>query len=110
MDLSYALLFLPLLTGVLASVIRRYEHHAGGCKQQLALPVTRRKVFIAKYVLLIILVLVIQLLYLSSVYGVEGDKRIHSPFSNRDCLEKYLWWLGGNIAVSSLTIMDVHII
>lgn len=29
MNLTYALLFLPLITGVLASTICRYEHQAG---------------------------------------------------------------------------------
>lgn len=78
--LTYALLFLPLITGVLASVICRYEHQAGGWKQLLALPVTRGKVLLAKYVLLMLLVLVIQLLYLVSIYGVGIIKGFTDPF------------------------------
>lgn len=80
MNLTYALLFLPLVTGVLASVICRYEHQAGGWKQLLALPVTRGRVFAAKYVLLMLLVLVIQLLYLGAVYGVGMMKGFTDPF------------------------------
>lgn len=80
MNLTYALLFLPLITGVLASVICRYEHQAGGWKQLLALPVTRGKVFLAKYLLLIILVFVIQLFYLISIYGVGIIKGYTDPF------------------------------
>src|SRR5690606_24706793 len=49
MNLTYALLFLPLVTGVLAATVCRYEHQAGGWKQLLALPVTRGKVFMSKY-------------------------------------------------------------
>lgn len=80
MNFTYALLFLPLLTGVLASVICRYEHQAGGWKQLLALPVTRGKVFAAKYMLLILLVLVIQLLFFASVYVVGIMRGFTDPF------------------------------
>jgi len=80
MNLAYALLFLPLITGVLASVICRYEHQAGGWKQLLALPVTRGRVFTAKYVILMILVLVGQLLYLGAVYVVGMMKGFTDPF------------------------------
>ncbi|WP_249871976.1 ABC transporter permease [Oceanobacillus saliphilus] len=80
MNLTYALLFLPLITGILASIICRYEHQAGGWKQLLALPVTRGKVFIAKYVILMLIVLAIQLLYLGAVYVVGMIKGITDPF------------------------------
>ena len=80
MNLTYALLFLPLITGVFASLICRYEHQAGGWKQLLALPVTRGKVFVAKYVLLMLLVLVMQLLYLGAIYVVGMVKGFTDPF------------------------------
>jgi hypothetical protein len=80
MNLTYALLFLPLITGVLASVICRYEHQAGGWKQLLSLPVTRWKVFTAKYMILMLLVLVMQLFYLCSIYGVGMIKGFTDPF------------------------------
>lgn len=80
MNLTYALLFLPLITGVIASVICRYEHQAGGWKQLLALPVTRGKVFIAKYLVLIFVILVIQLLYLLSVITVGIIGGFTDPF------------------------------
>lgn len=80
MNVTYALLFLPLITGVLASVICKYEHQAGGWKQLLALPVTRGKVFVAKYVLLMLIVLAIQLLYLGAVYIVGMINGITDPF------------------------------
>jgi len=80
MNLTYALLFLPLITGVMASIMCRYEHQAGGWKQLLSLPVTRGKVFAAKYIILMLLVLVMQLLYLGSVYGVGMIKGFTDPF------------------------------
>ncbi|MGN8647322.1 ABC transporter permease [Gracilibacillus sp. HCP3S3_G5_1] len=80
MNLTYAILFLPLITGVLASVICRYEHQEGGWKQLLALPVTRGKVFLSKYVLLVLLVLFIQILYLGAIYVVGLMKGYTDPF------------------------------
>lgn len=44
-NLAYAVLFLPLMTGVLATLICRYEHQAGGWKQLFALPTTRGSVY-----------------------------------------------------------------
>jgi len=79
-NLTYGLLFLPLITGVLASLICRYEHQAGGWKQLLALPVTRGKVFAAKYILLMLLILVIQILYLCAIYVVGMAKGFTDSF------------------------------
>jgi len=80
MNLMYALLFLPLIAGVFASLICRYEHQSGGWKQLLALPVTRGKVFVAKYVLIMLLVLGMQLLYLCSIFAVGMIKGYTDPF------------------------------
>lgn len=80
MNLMYALLFLPLIAGVFASLICRYEHQSGGWKQLLALPVTRGKVFVAKYVLIMLLVLAMQLLYLCSIFAVGMIKGYTDPF------------------------------
>ncbi|MEQ6354776.1 ABC transporter permease [Lysinibacillus sp. M3] len=79
MNLTYALLFLPLIAGVLASLICRYEHQSGGWKQLLALPVTRGKVFAAKYVLIMILMMAMQLLYLCSIFAVGMIKGYTDP-------------------------------
>ena len=80
MSLSYALIFLPLISGVLASSICRYEHQSGGWKQLLTLPVTRGSVFTAKYIVVLLLVLVIQLLFLVAVYGAGVVKGLTTPF------------------------------
>ncbi|MGM8216746.1 ABC transporter permease [Bacillaceae bacterium W0354] len=79
-NFTYALLFLPLITGVLAGIICRYEHQAGGWKQLLALPVTRVKVFVGKYMLLMVIVLVIQLLYLGAIFLTGMIQGITDPF------------------------------
>lgn len=80
MNLTYALLFLPLISGILASIICRYEHQAGGWKQLLALPVTRGRVFVAKYVLIMLLIMTMQVLYLMSIYAVGMVKGYTDPF------------------------------
>ncbi len=80
MNLTYALLFLPLIAGVFASLICRYEHQSGGWKQLLALPVTRGRVFAAKYILIVILVMAMQLLYLCSIFAVGMMKGYTDPF------------------------------
>lgn len=104
MNLTYALLFLPLITGVLASVICRYEHQAGGWKQLLALPVTRGKVFITKYVLLICLVFIIQLLYLGSIYAVGMLKGFTDAFPMEIVLKTIL---GGWVATFPLVALQL---
>lgn len=103
-NLTYGLLFLPLISGVLASMICRYEHQAGGWKQLLALPVTRGKVFIAKYVLLMLLVLVIQLLYLCVIYTVGKVKGFTDPFP-LDIVWKSI--LGGWVATFPLVALQL---
>ena len=80
MNLSYALLFLPFITGVFASTICRYEHQAGGWKQLLSLPVSRVNVFVVKFILLMLLVFMIQLLYLGAIYVVGMLKGYTDPF------------------------------
>lgn len=79
-SLSYALLFLPLITGVLAGIICRYEHQAGGWKQLLSLPVTRGNVFFGKYLVLLLLVFIMQLLYLGAMYAAGSIKGFTDPF------------------------------
>lgn len=80
MNFTYALLFLPLLTGVLAGLICRYEHQAGGWKQLLATPITRGQIFVAKYVILMAVILIIQLIYLVAVFAVGWIKGFSDPF------------------------------
>jgi hypothetical protein len=80
MNLIYGLLFLPLVTGVYAGLICRYEHQSGGWKQLLAMPVSRGQVFVAKYALTLILIFVMQIVYLAAVYGVGIARGFTEPF------------------------------
>ncbi|WP_088834720.1 ABC transporter permease [Paenibacillus tyrfis] len=66
----HALLFLPLLTGVFAAFVCRYEHAGGGWKQVLALPVSRTQLYLAKFTIVLALLAVTQLLLLAVVLGV----------------------------------------
>lgn len=79
-NLTYSLLLLPLISGVFASLVCRYEHQAGGWKQLLTLPVTRGKVFMAKYTLLLLLVFVIQMLYVIVIFSVGTMKGYTDAF------------------------------
>ncbi len=80
MILIHGQLFLPLLTGVLAAFICRYEHQNGGWKQLFALPVTRGQVFVVKYSLIAILMAVVQIMVLIGLYLVGMIKGISDPF------------------------------
>lgn len=80
MNFSYGLFFLPLITGVLASMICRYEHQANGWKQLFALPVSRGKVFVAKVGILILTVWVHQVLFILAVWFVGLIKGFTAPF------------------------------
>lgn len=103
-SLVYGLLFLPLMTGVLAGTICRYEHQAGGWKQLLSMPVTRNKAFIAKYLILILLVLLIQFLYLSAMFVAGMIKGIPDPFPIEIALKSIL---GGWIATFPLLALQL---
>lgn len=63
----YAILFLPMLVGILASLCCRSEHLAGGWKQLLALPVNRSTVYTIKLLFVLIFLALAQLLVLLGV-------------------------------------------
>ncbi|MFD0714879.1 ABC transporter permease [Paenibacillus sp. GCM10027626] len=64
MSVLHAMLFLPLLTGVFAALVCRYEHIGGGWKQLLALPVSRTQVYMTKLAVIMLLLGVTQALFL----------------------------------------------
>lgn len=104
MNFAYSLLFLPLITGVLASNVCRYEHQAGGWKQLLALPVTRGKVFVAKYAMVMMLILVIQLLFLVALLAAGFMKGISDSFPS-DIVWRSI--LGGWVATLPLVALQL---
>ncbi|HWO53937.1 MAG TPA: ABC transporter permease [Paenibacillus cookii] len=79
MGMIHALLFLPILSGIFAAFICRYEHHGGGWKQLLVLPVTRTGVYFAKYTVVMMMLAIIQLLFLGAMLLVGAIKGIDAP-------------------------------
>lgn len=67
----YAWLFYPLLAGVFAALICRTDHLGGGWKQLLALPVSRRDVYLAKFIMLAAILALTNLLF-GGVFVVAG--------------------------------------
>jgi len=64
MSTVHAMLFLPLLTGIFAALVCRYEHVSGGWKQLLSLPVSRTQVYVSKFIVIMGLLGLVQLLFL----------------------------------------------
>lgn len=75
----HSMLFLPLLTGVFAAFVCRYEHAGGGWKQLLSLPLSRSTLYWSKFLIVVLLLAVTQLLFLAAVMivgllkGVQTD-------------------------------------
>ncbi|MEF3311586.1 ABC transporter permease [Paenibacillus sp. GYB004] len=74
MSMLHAMLFLPLLTGVFAAFVCRYEHAGGGWKQLLALPVSRTSLYMAKFTIVLALLAVTQLLFVAGLLIVGKIK------------------------------------
>jgi lantibiotic transport system permease protein len=70
MSVLHALLFLPLLTGIFAAMLCRYEHIGGGWKQLLALPVSRTQVYGVKLLFIMSLLAVTQAIFLATLLAV----------------------------------------
>lgn len=70
MSVLHALLFLPLLSGVYAAVLCRYEHIGGGWKQLLSLPVSRTQLYVVKLLYILLLLAVTQLLFLGALLAL----------------------------------------
>ncbi|WP_053372975.1 ABC transporter permease [Paenibacillus sp. FJAT-27812] len=63
----HAMLFLPILTGILSAFVCRYEHAGGGWKQLLTLPISRTGLYFAKFTVVALLLAFTQLLFLGAV-------------------------------------------
>lgn len=68
--MQYAWLFYPLLAGVFAALICRVEHAGGGWKQTFSLPVSRGRVYLAKYLLLAMLLAVTSVVFALGFVGL----------------------------------------
>lgn len=77
--IPYAMLFLPLLVGVLSAFICRFEHLSGGWKQVLTLPVSRSHIYLSKLLMVASLLAVTQLLLLVIFLLIGTTKGISDP-------------------------------
>lgn len=103
-NLAYAIMFLPLMTGVLAGMICRYEHQAGGWKQLLALPTTRGNIYASKYIVIISITLIIQVLYAAAIWSAGSLKGYSEPFPIEIILKSVL---GGWVATLPLIALQL---
>ncbi|RFU62817.1 ABC transporter permease [Peribacillus glennii] len=99
MTFVHALIFLPLLIGVFSSFVCRYEHLHGGWKQLLSLPVRREQVYLAKFIVVISMIALNQLLFAAGWIGIGLVKGFSDPFPF-EVLSKVL--MGGWIATLPL--------
>lgn len=74
MTISHAILFLPLLTGIFSSFICRYEHAGFGWKQLLSLPVSRKNVYLAKFMIVSFLIAFTQILFVMGLFLIGWIK------------------------------------
>lgn len=79
MSIMHAMLFLPVLSGIFAALICRYEHQDGGWRLVLSLPVTRLSVYLSKYVMVIGLLAAVQLTFLVMVLGMGLYRGASTP-------------------------------
>ncbi|MGM0920185.1 MAG: ABC transporter permease [Bacillota bacterium] len=77
---AHALILLPLMIGILTSFLCRYEHLQGGWKQLLSLPVSRVSIFMSKWLMISLLILINQLLFITAWVIVGAVKGYSDPF------------------------------
>lgn len=95
MIMVQAILFLPLLAGLFAAAVCRYEHAEGGWKQLLALPVNRLHVYSAKLIIVCIFVALTQILLLIGLFLVGMLHGFSDPFPWQQVfLRLFMGWLG----------------
>ncbi|MGN7359557.1 ABC transporter permease [Paenibacillus sp. SAF-054] len=106
MSMMHAMLFMPIMSGIFAAFICRYEHNGGGWKQLLVLPVTRTGVYFAKYTVVVVMLLITQLLFAGSVFVVGFIQGIHAPVE-WDIMLRSL--LGGWVACLPLAALQLAV-
>ncbi|MBU5670605.1 ABC transporter permease [Paenibacillus brevis] len=81
MVVLHALLFLPILSGLLPAFLCRYEHTGGGWKQLLVLPVSRTAVYLGKLVTSALLLAFCQIMFLGAVLLAGWIQHVTVPVS-----------------------------
>lgn len=106
MAFLHAMLFLPLLTGMFAAFVCRYEHIGGGWKMVLAMPVTRTSVYMVKFLLVLGLLALTQLLFMGGLLLV-GEIKGYSGEIPWEMILKSIW--GGWIACMPLAALQMFV-
>lgn len=100
----HAWLFLPMLNGIFAALICRYEHVGGGWKQLLALPVSRTKLYIVKYVSVMMLIGLTQAIFLAVYLAAGAFLGLSSPVPWEELFRSVL---GGWVACLPLAALQL---
>lgn len=106
MAMLHALLFMPLLAGIFSAFVCRYEHQGGGWKQVLALPVPRHYLYLAKFLLVILLLAGTQLVYLGGLLSAAYAKGLLVDIPWSLILKSVL---GGWVAVLPLAALQLGV-
>jgi len=76
---AHGLLFLPLLTGIIAALLCRFEHAGGGWKLLLSLPLRRSQLYLAKLAAILGLLLLLQALFAAAIVAGGLLRGIEEP-------------------------------
>lgn len=106
MCILHAMLLLPIMTGIFSAMVCRYEHTGGGWKQLLVLPVSRGAVYFAKFTVVAILLVAVQILFLVAVMGAGWFHRIEAPIPWEMLLRSLL---GGWVACLPLAALQLGV-
>jgi lantibiotic transport system permease protein len=102
MSAAHGILFLPLLAGIFAAFVCRYEHDSGGWKQLLALPVKRTTVYVVKLSVVVLLLAATQLLLLGGMIAVAKLVGIDDPMPVGLLLQSVLGGLIASLPLAAL--------
>lgn len=106
MSMMHAMLFMPIMSGIFAAFICRYEYSGGGWKQLLVLPVSHTGVYFAKYTVVAVMLAITQLLLAGAVFLVGYIKGFHAPIEWEVMLRSLL---GGWIACLPLAALQLAV-
>ncbi|WP_067624140.1 ABC transporter permease [Alicyclobacillus acidiphilus] len=105
--MAYSLLMLPLMTGVLCSLMCRLEHLSGGWKQILAFPIPRTTIYAVKFLYVFAFVALAQILVLLGVVSTGvGVLHIMTPIPWNMLFRSIL---GGWIAIIPLIALQLWV-
>lgn len=106
MVFTHGTLFLPMITGIFACYVCRYEHLDGGWKQMLTLPIPRYQLYTVKFSMIMLLIGVMQLLFLPGLFLAGTVKGMSGSFPFELVLTSLL---GGWIATFPLVALQLWV-